>query len=93
MNIVVIHDVGVDVYRTWREVEKNHGSLKKEDFTKVGTDYVCNLTGESYEITKDVKLLERVASERVFAKQSMGFTDWCSIGAFVMAVLIYFQLG
>ncbi|ODA15324.1 hypothetical protein A5N86_16645 [Geobacillus thermoleovorans] len=92
MNIVVVHDVGVDVYRTWRDVEKNH-SLKKDDFTKVGSDYICTLTGESYEVSKDVKLLERVASERVFAKQNIGFTDWCAIGAFIMSVLIYFRLG
>jgi hypothetical protein len=92
MNIVVVHDQGVDVYRTWREVEKYH-ALRKDDFTKVGTDYICSLTGESYEISKDVKLLERVASERVFAKQGMSFNDWCVIGGFIMSILIYFQLS
>lgn len=93
MNIVVIHDIGVDVYKTWREMQKSHGSLKKEDFTKVGADYVCNLTGESYEVTKDVKLLERVAAESVFSRQSFSLSDWCSIGAFVLAFLIYFQIS
>jgi hypothetical protein len=92
LNIVVVHDVGVDVYRTWREVEKNH-ALKKDDFTKVGTDYIVYLTNESYEVSKDVKLLERVASERVFAKQSMSFTDWATIGSFVLILLTYFKLG
>jgi hypothetical protein len=92
MNIVVIHDTGVDVYKSWREVEKWH-SFKKEDFTKVGTDYVLNVNGESYEISKDIKLLERVASERVFAKQSMSLTDWAAIGSFFLILMTYFKLG
>lgn len=92
MNIVVIHDLGVDVYKSWRDVQKNT-SFKKEDFTKVGTDYVLKVDNESYEIAKDIKLLERVASERVFAKQSLSFTDWATIGSFVLILLTYFKLG
>lgn len=87
-----MHDQGVDVYHTWRDVGKNH-ALQKEDFTKVGTDYICTLTGESYEISKDVKLLERVAAESVFSRRSLSLSDWCSIGAFVLAFLLYFRLG
>jgi hypothetical protein len=92
VNIVVVHDVGVDVYKSWGEMKKNH-SLKKEDFTKVGSDYIVYLTNESYEVSKDVKLLERVAAESVFSRQSLSLSDWCSIGAFVLAFLIYFQIS
>lgn len=91
MNIVLINDeVGVEVYKSWSEVKK-YTSFKKEDFAKLGTDYVLNCNNETYEIAKDIKTLERVASERVFAKSKMTGADMAAFGAFIMTVLIFFQ--
>lgn len=86
MNIIVINDQGVDVFKRWSEVKKDL-NMTKEDFTEVGIDYVCNLTGDSYEVAKDIKLLERVASERVFAKSKMETTDWMVLGTFILLII------
>lgn len=74
MNIVVVvEDVAVKVYKKWSDVKKNHGDLSKDDFVKVGEDYLLVMDKESYRISRDITLLESVASERVFGKKSI---DW-----------------
>jgi hypothetical protein len=67
---------------------KREISAEKEDFTKVGSDYVLNMTDESFEIAKDIRLLEIVASKNVFKKDSLDVTNMLQI--FTM-VLIYFM--
>jgi hypothetical protein len=91
MNIVVVTDTGVDVHKKWSDVKNNH-ALKKDDFTVLGTDYICYLDEQSYEISKDVKLIERVASEKVFAKSKMSAPDIFAILAGIMSVIIFMQL-
>lgn len=91
MNIVLITDeAGIEVYKTWSELKKDT-SFKKDDFAQVGTDYILNCTQDTFEISKDIRTLERVASERVFAKNKMTGIDMAAIGAFIMTVLIYFK--
>lgn len=91
MNIVVITDeTGIEVYKSWTQLKKET-SFKKEDFAQIGTDYILNCTLDTFEIVKDIKTLERVASERVFAKNKMTGIDMAVIGTFVMSILIYFN--
>lgn len=90
MNIVVITDIGVDVYKKWKDVQTYTG-FKKEEFTPIGKDYFLNIDSESYEIQKDIKLLERVASEKVFSKNKLELTDWTSIFTLILALLIYIK--
>lgn len=91
MNIVVINDEGIEVFKTFREVQK-YTSFKKEDFAKIGNDYVVNITGESYEISKDIKLLERVAASKVFGKKPMDTASVLSFVSAILALLIYMKL-
>ena len=91
MNIVIVNDTGVDVFKKWSDVKK-YTSFTKEDFTPVGADFFLTIDNESYEISKDIKLLERVASERVFAKQKMSGVDYFAVLSGVMTILIYFSL-
>lgn len=91
MNIVLINDTGVETFKSWREVGK-YTSFKKEEFTQIGKDYVLNCNNESYEISKDIKLLERVASERVFTKSGMDMSMLMIGFTALMSLLIYMQL-
>jgi hypothetical protein len=90
MNIVLINDTGVEVYKSWHHVHKET-SFKKIDFAPVGTDFVLNCNNETYEISRDIKTLERVASDRVFAKSKMSGIDLLVVLAAVMSILIYFK--
>lgn len=84
MNIVVVvDDVAVFCYKKWADVKKNHGDLRKEDFVKVGEDYLLVMDKESYRISRDITLLESVASEQVFGKKSI---DWAT--AITTAVIV-----
>lgn len=85
MAIVVVTDYTIEIFNSWHEVKKNT-SLKKEDFAKMGSDYITKLDLESYEITKDIKLLERVASDKVFAKQKMSGIDLIGLGTFILVL-------
>lgn len=77
MNIVVVvDDIMIENYKKWSDVKKVHPALTKEDFVQHGTDYVTMLDKESYMISKDIKLLETVATERVFGKKQ---TDWATV--------------
>lgn len=85
-NIVVVSDTGVEVYKKWSDVKKDL-NMEKEEFAEVGIDYICNLTGDSYEVAKDIALLERVASERVFAKSKMNNTDYMIAGTLLLVII------
>lgn len=87
MNIVVIRDgEGVDIYKKWKEVERDYPTLNKDsDFVKEGDDYVSIIDKESYRIVKDIKLLESIATEKVFGKKEI---DWLSVGATAVTVFV-----
>lgn len=85
MNIVLINDTGIETFKSWSDVKK-YSSFTKDDFTKVGVDYVLNCNNETYEISKDIKTLERVASERVFAKSQTTTLDWLIIATFILTL-------
>lgn len=70
MTIVVVADTHVEVYKSWTRLKKDT-TFKKSDFAQLGTDYVLNLTDESYQIALDIKQLETVAAKRVFTKDRM----------------------
>lgn len=83
MNIVVVvDDMMVEVYKKWSDVKKLHPQLKKEDFVQHGNDFVTMMDKQSYMISKDIKLLETVATERVFGKKQI---DWATV--FLTAII------
>lgn len=82
----VITDDGVRIYPSFFKASSEM-SVKREDFTQLGSDYVCKLNEESLEVAKDIKLLERVASQKVFSKDKMDLTNWLQI---LVLVLILF---
>lgn len=86
MAYFVITDSGVYEYRNIPKMRKEI-SAEKEDFTKVGSDYVLNMTDESFDIAKDIRLLETVASRNVFKKDSFDMTNMLQI---FTIVLLYF---
>lgn len=90
MNIVVVTDYGVDVYKKWGDVEKSH-SLKKEDFVPYNKDYVAYLDKEAHQVSKDIKLIEQVATAKIFPKPKMSFSELMSVGSF--GILIVMLLG
>lgn len=86
MNIIVIHGVGVDIYKSWTKL-KLETSYVKEDFEKIGSDYVLNTSKESYEIAKDIKLLEHVAAKKMFTKNKMDFSDIITMLTFFLVII------
>jgi hypothetical protein len=89
LNIVLIDDdLGIEVFKTWAEVKK-HTSFEKKDFTQLGTDYILNATNDTFEIAKDIKLLEHVAAKKMFTKNKMDFGDLISI---ITMLLVFIML-
>ena len=87
MHIIIVTDeIGIEVYKTWREVKK-YTSWQKQDFTKYGTDYILNTTQDSFNVSKDIKLLENVAAQKMFTKNKMDFNDLLTLIT-LMAVVI-----
>lgn len=86
MNIVVVvDDMLVETYKKWSDVKKSHPQLTKEDFVQHGNDFVTMLDKQSYMISKDIKLLETVASERVFGKKQI---DWATVFSTAIITLL-----
>lgn len=86
MNIVVIvDDMLIETYKKWSDVTRMHPTLKKEDFVKHGNDFITLFDKESYQISRDIKLLETVATERVFGKKTI---DWATVFATAVITLI-----
>jgi hypothetical protein len=85
--IYVITETAVKKYTSIRKL-KNDLSIQEHELTQVGKDHVINLTDEGFEVAKDVKLLEAVASKRVFTKESMDLTNWLQI---LTIIVIYFM--
>jgi Ni,Fe-hydrogenase III large subunit len=91
VNIIVVTDSGIDTYKKWADMKKHH-TLEKTEFVQYGADFIAQMDNESYEVSKDIKLLERVASEKVFQKTKMSGTDMFAVLSGVMSVLIYFSI-
>lgn len=87
MNIVLINDeVGIEVYKTWSQVHKET-SFTKADFTKYGSDFILNATNDTFDIAKDIKLLEHVAAKKMFTKNKMDIWDMISLLTFLLVVI------
>lgn len=88
MNIVIVHDDGVSVFKTWREMSRFY-AFSKDEFAQVGQDYILNTTKDSFEVAKDIRLLETVASQRVFAKDKFDITNWLQFGVILVSLMIW----
>lgn len=84
--IYVITESRVLTYRSMNKMRKEI-SLENHELTKVGKDFVVNMTDQTFEIAKDIKLLESVASKRVFTKDKMDMTNWLQI---ITIICVYF---
>lgn len=90
MNIVIIDDMtGIHVYKAWRDLKKVH-TFEKNEFAKIGNDYVLNTTGDTFEISKDIKMLEHAASRQVFKKHGLDSKMVITVVMFVLVILTYF---
>lgn len=92
MYIIIDEMTGVHVYDNWLKLKKEH-SFKKEEFTQFGKDYVLNTTGESFEVSRDIKVLERAAIDKAFGKRGLNGMDIITIISFILILLTYFALG
>lgn len=88
MNVVVVTDTGVDTYKKWSDVDKNH-AMTKEDFVRYGNDYVAYMDNESHQVSKDIKLLESVASKQIFGKPKV---DVLTVFAVIVTNLIMLSI-
>ena len=78
MKICVITDAGIDVYKSWSAVKAATG-LEKNDFTNIGGDFVIQMNDETFNIVKDIKLLENVAAQKMFTKNKLTLPDIASL--------------
>lgn len=86
MNIVVVSDYGVDVYKKWADLSKAH-NLTKEDFVPYNKDYIAYFDKEAHQVSKDIKLIEQVATAKIFPKPKMSTAElltFCNFGILVM---------
>ncbi|MEK5149200.1 hypothetical protein MKX53_19635 [Psychrobacillus sp. FSL K6-4615] len=90
MNLVVVTDIGVDTYKKWSDVTKNH-AIEKSEFVKYGDDYVAYMDEESHRVSKDIKLLEDVASREIFGKPKVDTTS-ILLNAIVVAIVMTLML-
>lgn len=81
---VIIEDVGIEAYDKFSHVEKNH-KLTKSDFVKHGDEYITHFNTEDYHVSKDIKLLETVATEKIFGNKKV---DWLTAGSTAVVTLI-----
>jgi hypothetical protein len=89
--VYVITDSTVRVYNSMNKL-KDELKIETSELTKVGKDYVCSMTDQSFEISKDIKLLETVGSRKVFSKEKMDSQGWMLVLIILMAFLIYTRL-
>jgi hypothetical protein len=90
MNVVVVTDTGVDTYKKWSDVEKNH-AISKPDFVRYGNDYVAYMDNESHQISKDIKLIEAVASKQIFGKPKVDVLTVFTNGFVLVMILAFMQ--
>lgn len=87
MNIVVVTDYGVDVYKKWNDVMRTH-DVKKDDFVRYDKDYILYFDKEAHQVSKDIKLIEQVATAKIFPKPKMTMPELMSIGSFGILVIL-----
>lgn len=86
MKCYVITETGVHVYSSVAKM-KQEVNIEKDEMQKIGGDLVCNMTDHSFEITKDIKLLESVASKKVFSKDKFDATNWMIVIVILLQVV------
>lgn len=86
--IYVITDTEVKKYTSFGKLRSDL-SLEKSDLTPVGKDFVVYMTDNSFEIAKDIKLLETVASKKVFSKDKLDITNWLQL----ITILLVYLMG
>lgn len=85
--IYVITETAVKQYRSIKRMQTDV-SVQEHELTKIGKDYVINMTDDSFEIAKDIKLLETVASKKVFTKETMDLTNWLQIITIIVVIFL-----
>lgn len=86
---VIVDDVGIFTYDKWSQVEKNH-DLKKSDFVKHGDEHIVRFDADAYNISKDIKVLETVATSKVFGQPKIDWlTAFATACTTVIAILIF----
>lgn len=86
--IFVITESSVKQYKSMKRLQAEL-SLEQHELTQIGKDYVVNMTDDSFEVAKDIKLLEAVASKKVFTKESMDLTNWLQV---ITMITVFFML-
>ena len=86
MKFIVISETGVYPYNSYSQVKKDV-AIERSEFTKVGSDYVVNMTDMDFTISRDIKQLETVASKKIFAKDNFDLGNWLSV-LILVAVLL-----
>lgn len=92
MKYYVITESGVHTYNSMLAVKKEV-SLEGKDFVELGNDRVLYMTDHSFEVVKDIRLLETVASKKVFSKDALDTQGWISIITLVFMLLLYTKGG
>lgn len=87
MNIIVVTDYGIDVYKRWKDVFKTH-HVEKQDFVKYDKDYILYFDKESHQVSKDIKLIESVATAKIFPKPKMTMPELLSVASFGILSLL-----
>lgn len=87
--IYVITESGVYTYKSKIQMTKDV-AIETKELTPVGKDYVVNMTDQSFEIAKDIRLLESVASKKVFSKDKFDLTNWLQL---ITILVIWLMLG
>lgn len=87
MRVYVITETAVKTYNSWNKLQKEL-SIEKTEATPIGKDFVINMTDQSFDIAKDIKLLETVASKKVFSKDKFDITNWLQV---ITIIVVYFM--
>ncbi len=87
MNIVIVSDYGVDVFKKWSDAFKVH-NVTKEDFVRYEKDYILYFDKEAHQVSKDIKLIEQVATAKIFPKPKMTMPEMMSIGSFFILIML-----
>lgn len=84
MKYFIITDTGVRVFNSYNRLT-NEIDVSKAELTQVGTDYVGNMTDQSFDISRDIKMLENVASRNVFKTESV---NWNIVLTVVVIIIL-----
>lgn len=88
--VYIITESGVNVYNSLTKMNREI-SLDKHELTEVGSDLVCNMTDMSYQISKDIRLLETVATRKIFSKDKFDTSNWLQAFSIVLLIILLFH--